>query len=142
MSDEWDLIGQVGDLIDEANADLPISENQRISRKIIALVRSYRAPNPNERVVKVDTVSFHRHAPELGWFASINVDVANLGEELGRVEVGNQTYVSYHPDVQRFAYGVAWVGDVAVYRFPTVDIPVGANYQVGPFPLVFTVSGG
>ena len=43
---EWHLIGRVGDLIDEANADLPIEENQRIARGIIALVRSADAPPP------------------------------------------------------------------------------------------------
>lgn len=97
-------------------------------------------PNPNERVVEVDTVTIHKYVSGQDTRASVSVDPDTLGEELGRVEVGNSRHVSYSSGQQVWVYGVAWVGDVAIYRFEAVIIPPGSDYQVGPFPLVMTLT--
>lgn len=102
-------------------------------------------PKPNERVAEVDTVTFHKYVYVPGQDMhdmrdSIHVNPDILGWELGRVQVGDRTHVGYTPDVQRFVCAVAWVGDVAVYRFETREIPAGSMYSVGPFPLVMTLT--
>lgn len=97
-------------------------------------------PNPNERVVEVDTVTIHRYVPGQDTRASINVDPDTLGAELARIEVGDRRHVRYSSDQQVWAHGVAWVGDVAIYRFEAEIIPLGSNYLVGTFPLVMTLT--
>lgn len=107
---------------------------------IAAYRRGLQAPRRqlNQRVVQCDTVTIHKYTPGQDLGPSINV--GTLSEELTSIEVGGQTHVRYSPDRSVWVYGVAWDAGVAVYRFEAVTIPAGSNYQVGPFPLVFSMS--